>query len=143
MLSNFQKLITLPVALFTIWALLFGFFCMGMFHKSAMPVKEMVSALGLVEMVSEEHCCGTTMSQHIESWRDTFLAVPKEIRDNLALLLLGLALAFVFVRLPFRRDVAVHQILHYRLYTRDNPDLALFNHLKLAFAQGILNPKIY
>lgn len=106
---------------------------------------EMPSAQTMLSMASEKSCCGTTMSQHIESWKSTLLIVPQAVRDSLALLALGLTLILAYSWLSFRDrypslDSDAGSL---RLYVQQNPEIAIFNHLKLAFARGILNPKIY
>ena len=100
----------------------------------------------LTAIASQESCCGTNVSQHIQSWKNTFLAVPQGVRDALTLLALGLTLilGYSWVSLWNRRPSIELDIGRLRLYIRrQNPELILFNHLKLAFARGILNPKIY
>lgn len=145
MSSTFQKLISLPIVFLTIWGLLFGFLCVGMLHNSSMKMNTMTTNSTLTAITAEESCCGTTMSQHIQSWKNTFLAVPQGFRDALTLLALGLALAFAYSWFSFRDRYPLldPDIGGLRLYVRQNPDVILFNHLKLAFARGILNPKIY
>lgn len=139
------KLIRLPVVLLTMWILLFGFVCAGMFHEPSMRMDTMTSNPTLTAIAGEESCCGTNVSQHIQFWRDTFLAVPQGVRDALTLLALGLTLilGYSWVSLWNRRPSIELDIGQLRLYIRQNPELILFNHLKLAFARGILNPKIY
>lgn len=85
------------------------------------------------------------MSQRIESWKNTFLAAPQTVRDSLALLALGLTLILAYNQLSFRDRHFLFDpdIGGLHLYVRQNPDITLFNHLKLAFARGILNPKSY
>ena len=143
--SKIQKVIKFPVSLLTMWALLFGFVCVGMFHEPSMEMDTMTSNPTLMAITGEQSCCDTTMSQHIESWRSTFLAVPQGIRDALTLLALGLALVFAYSWISFRDrypspDSDVGRL---RLYVQQNPEIAIFNHLKLAFARGILNTKVY
>lgn len=127
------------------WTLLFGFICVGLFHESSIGVDSAISSPTLVAIAGEESCCGTNMSQHVKSWRDTFLTVSQGFRDTFMLLALGIALAFVYSWLSFRdRYPALDPYVgRYRLYIRENPDIPTFNHLKLAFALGILNPKLY
>ena len=143
--SRIQKVIKFPVSLLIIWALLFGFVCIGMFHESSMDMDTMTPNPTLISITGEQSCCGTTMSQHIQSWKNTFLAVPQGFRDALTLLALGLALALAYSWFSFRDRYPLldPDIGGLRLYVRQNPDITLFNHLKLAFARGILNPKLY
>ena len=96
-------------------------------------------------MASEQQCCGTSISHHFNTWKNITLAVPDKVRDSLMLLALGLSLILggSWLSLRHRYPLPNLDILRLRLYIRQNPDLLLFNHLKLAFARGILNPKIY
>lgn len=144
-LSKIQKVIEFPVFLLTVWGLLFGFICVEMFHEPSIGMDTTISNQTLVAIAGEENCCGTNMSQHIQSWRDTFLATPQGVRDALALLALGLILILGYsqVSLWNRHPPIDLDISRLRLYIKQNPNLILFNHLKLAFAHGILNPKIY
>ncbi len=140
-LQKIQKL-KLPVILITLSVLALGFSCGTMFGHSSMhmPASAMTSVMPLN---SQQECCNTGISKHFEQWQNVLLAAPKEMRDGLILLLIGLGLAFFASRLQFSREASERLTLAYRLYERDNPDLALFNHLKLAFARGILNPKVF
>lgn len=139
------KLIRLPVVLLTMWILLFGFVCAGMFHEPSMGMDTMTSNPTLTAIAGQESCCGTNVSQHIQSWRNSFLAVPQGVRDSLLLLVFGLILILGYTRFSFkdRHPLFDPDICGLQLYVRQNPELVLFNHLKLAFARGILNPKIY
>ena len=94
---------------------------------------------------NQQECCNTSISKNIDSWKDIVLTLPDKMRDTWALLMLGLVLIFAFSWTPLwnRRPTIDLDIGRLRLYIREHPDLILFDHLKLAFARGILNPKIY
>ena len=144
MLSNVQKLIRVLVVLLTIWTLLFGFLCVGMFYEKSMHM-DMSNTQMVLSMTSEESCCGTSMSQHIESWRNTFLVVPQTFRDSLTLIALGLTLALAYNWISFRNFYSSpdSDAGRLRLYVQQNLDITTFNYLKLAFARGIINSKPY
>ena len=141
---KFQNLIRLLVVLITIGALVLGFFCVGMFIKSATHMT-MLEDTQLISMASEQECCGASISHHFDTWKNITLAVPDKVRDSLMLLALGLTLILggSWLSLRHRYLLPNLDILRFKLYIKQNPDLLLFNHLKLAFARGILNPKIY
>lgn len=139
-LLNIQKSIKLPIILLTIGALVFGFFCLGIFTKTSMQMPAMNGAS--ISTSKESSCCSSSISHHFDISKST-LALPQSLRDSLLWLALGLVLVLGFSRLPFQNFSTNPKLLSYRLYERQNPDLPLFNHLKLAFARGILNPKIY
>ena len=136
------SIIKLPVVFLTILALVFGFFCMGMFHKKPM-VMEGMDMTAMVSVGGEQTCCGGTMSQHIQSWTNTFLTVPQDLRNNFALLALGFLLTLVFIRSLFPYSITDQKLLTGTLYLRQRPSSLAFNPLKLAFARGILHPKLY
>lgn len=135
-----HKLIKVPTVLVTIGVLVFGFACVGMFSKS-MHVG-MVDNAESLSIKSEKVCCGSSTLHRFDVSKNT-LAVPQSIRDSLTWLVLALALAFGLRRLLFWNTSVKTNPLLYRLYYRRNPDLIFFNPLKLAFAKGILNSKVY
>jgi len=108
----------------------FGFVCPSMAHHA-------------VIYDAFQKCCDTSISKNIEAWKDTLLVAPREMRDGLPTVILGLIAKLAFGLFGFRSYLSDYRLQFYRLYARDNPDFPLFNHLKFAFAQGILNPKIY
>ncbi len=141
-LQAIQKL-KLPVVVLTMWTLVFGFFCMGVFHKTPMQMAKTDASTVTMSLPGESSCCGMTVSQHMDSWRIASLSIPRGSRDTLALLALGLIAIVAIGGIPFSRKFHDQEFLTYRLYLRQNPNLQTFHHLKLAFARGILNPKIY
>jgi|SRR3989344_2926836 len=141
---KFQNLIKFPIVLLTIGALVLGFFCVGMFSKLATHMTMLGDPQSL-SMTSGQECCGSSISHHFDTWKNITLAVPDKARDSFMLLALGLALILggSWLSLQHRYPLLNLDILRLKLYIRQNPGLLLFNHLKLAFARGILNPKIY
>ena len=142
--NSIQKLLKFPIALTTIGVLIFGFFCTGIFTKSSMHM-DMTNNIGSMSMPSEQPCCSSSISHHFDTWKNITLAVPDKVRDSLMLLALGLVLMLGGSWLSRRHRYLLPNldILSFKLYIRQNPDLLLFSHLKLAFSRGILNPKIY
>ena len=122
--------------------LVFGFFCMGFFHDMPMPMEGM-GASHVVSMQADPSCCGMGISQHMTSWKLISQSLPRDAKDIMILLALGLVALFAIWRPPSVFKFPDLDFITYRLYLRRNPDLINFNHLKLAFARGILNPKIY
>lgn len=141
LIINYLKTSKLTLILTLLSVLVFGFTCSGMASHASMHNTGMNSDAAVL-VGSEQECCNTGISK-TESWKSTLLIVPREMRDKLLLLIIGLALVIVLGRSRFRRDFADRYLLSYRLYARDNPDLILFNHLKLALSRGTLNPKVY
>ncbi|OGZ02574.1 MAG: hypothetical protein A2946_01250 [Candidatus Liptonbacteria bacterium RIFCSPLOWO2_01_FULL_53_13] len=122
-------------------ALIFGFVCPYMAHHisaSAPRADSVVVAWG----ASYEKCCSSGISKNVGQWKSILLAAPREARGGTILLILGLAIAFALSNFRLRHN-SKNDLLSYMPYARDNPDFLLFNHLKISFARGILNPKIY
>jgi len=138
---NTQHQLKFLVILITLGVLTLGFACAGMIGHASMHDAPMSSTA--VVPTDNQECCITSIAQHVEQWKGVPLILPKEMRNGFTLLILALALAFAASYLRFGRDVNNQPLLALRLYARDNPDLALFNHLRIAFARGTLNPKIY
>ena len=143
MTLDFLQKIKLPVILIVLSVLTFGFICTGMASHTSMHDTAMNSVGVTISGADQQECCNTSISKNIESWKSTILVVPREMRDGLLLLILGLIATLAIGLFLFQQPFSNHHLPSYRLYERDNPDLALFNYLKLAFARGILNPKIY
>lgn len=140
LLQSGLKSIKLAVPIIVIAVFLFGFFCAGMFTK-AMHMGVMND--GIMSMQGEQPCCNAGISHHFDSWKNVLVAVPEKIRDGFILLVLALALAVSFTSPIFRYRPPDPRLTAMRLYARQNPDFTLFNCLRLVFARGILNPKIY
>ena len=136
----FLILFKLPITLIALGGLVFGFLCTGIFHNEIhMSTMDMSSA----SAQQDQQCCNIGPAHQFGSWKNIILVAPDKTRDTLTLLALGLILAF-----GYGWSSALNRKPHFdldagRLYVKENPDLILFNHLRLAFARGILNPKIY
>ena len=139
-LQRIQNL-KLPVILITLSVFTFGFACAGITKHASMHDAGMRSVA--MTSANNQECCNTSISKHFESWKDALLAVPREMREGLLILILGLIVTLAVGLFRFRHPLTDYHLQFYRSYARDNPDLPLFNHLKFAFARGILNPKIY
>ncbi len=90
----------------------------------------------------EQQCCNTSISKHVELRKGALFVLPREIKDGL-LLLSGLIATFILTGSIFKRGPDDFHQFQYKLYTRNNLDHSNFNYLKVAFARGILNPKIH
>ncbi len=137
-----QNAIKLPVVFLTVIMLVFGFFCVGMFHKSAMTMENM-NIEGAITVQGEQTCCGNSISHYMQPWTSTFLAIPREARDMLVLFALGLLFAYAAIRTLFAQKSPNDLTFSYKQYLRHHPNLFAFHPLRLAFARGILNPKVF
>lgn len=151
LLKYSQRKLAFLTILITIEVLLLGFVCTGMFSKTSMRVSAIgTNAIG-ISTISSEHqkqCCTisvSSVSNHTISWNDIALTQRDKLRDAWTLLLLSLALIFGYSLVSSwnRRPPAELDVSRLRHYIRENPNLILFNPLRLAYARGILNPKIY
>lgn len=135
------QIIKIPITLATIAVLVFGFVCVGMFSQASMNMPDM--NMGVMSGDQTSQCCTLGTMHHLDSWKNIILVAPDKIRDAFLAFVLGIILiayAAVSAR-RFALQSVQYTPLHF--YTRDHPDLVLYNHLKRAFARGILNPKLY
>jgi len=139
-LKKIQKL-KLPVILIVLSVFIFGLTCASVDHHVSMH-KTSIDSVAVTHIDNQE-CCTINISGYIESWKNTFLMIPREIRDGLFLFISGLITVFMVSRFRPQHDLTNHYLLSYKLYHCNNLNLLFFNHLKLSFARGILNPKIY
>ena len=91
-----------------------------------------------------EGICQMPFTKHLNEWQSMFMMIAPQRLLILAFLIL-LAVVFVAVRIfkPSLLLLFSYYSTRWRLYIRQNPNLALFDPLQKAFSQGILNPKIY
>lgn len=138
--SRIQKLLRLPTFFLFLGMLIFGSFCTGMFHSASMHEMAQDGTSELTQ--ANPPCCGSTYLTRMTLHDSLFFSESHSLRDMLALI--GLALAFGLWR-KMRADAKVAQKLSSKIrwLFGKNPDLLLFDPLKLAFAQGVLHPKIY
>ena len=143
MIPSFVQKVKISLILTVLGIFIFGFVCTGIASHISMHDPAMNYVAVTISGTDQQECCNTSISKNIESWKSTILVVPRETRDGLLILILGLMATLAVGLFRFRKPFSNRQFSLYRLYERDNPNLALFDHLKLAFARGILNPKIY
>lgn len=99
--------------------------------------------MGSVSVKQDQRCCNLTSAHQFDSWKNVVLIAPDKTRDSFSLLALGLALVFTYGWLRNRHLLFDPDFVRLQLYIKRNPDVVLFDSLRLAFARGILNPKIY
>ncbi len=88
--------------------------------------------------------CSMGAVEHISRWQSLFTTTAPQKAITFALLIL-LAVVFVAVAILKRNLFLLFSFYatRWRLYIKQNPHLSLFNPLREAFSQGILNPKIF
>ncbi len=132
----------ITIILTVMLSLLFGFFCIGMFQKTSMTLESM-DMFGRTAVTSEQTCCGGSLSQHIQSWTNTFLTTPNDLRNNFTFLTLVFLASLIFLRALFPYIHIDKRILTDYLYLLKKPSFFVFDPLKQAFSRGILHPKLY
>lgn len=123
--------------------LIFGFNCSAIFGHESMHAQSNFQTNLRLSAISHQECCDTSIGKNFQQWQSVVSVVPRETKDGFALLLISLALAFFASWPRFVPKSSDQHAYTYRLYARNNPDLSLFNVLKLAFVRGILNPKVF
>ncbi len=142
MLATTYRTIKFPIITTTIVMLLFGFLCSGFFSKTPMQMSSMNTNITSLQYTTSP-CCNFETSQRMDLWQNIIL-VAHDITRNALILLALLALVFVYSSwflFQYRSSSFDPLIVQLRMYLIKNFNLILFNHLRLAFAKGILNPK--
>ena len=136
-----KKILEFPVMSIILIVLVFGFVCNGYTKHASMH--DNTSFVAITQVGSQQKCCNASISKYIESIKDNLWITSRKMTDILILLILGIAMTFAIGRLKFRFDFIDSYLVRYKLYERENPNLKLFNGLKLAFARGIINSKVF
>lgn len=136
---TFQKLaISFFVLGFSAFVILSIF---GLGHMNGMEANKDGNMEGCI-FTGKTMLCKMGIVEHISLWQSMFTAVPQENLMFMALLILLVAIIFITKNILATR-LSRNEALTKRRYLREHPDFLLFNPLKEAFSQGILNPKIY
>lgn len=147
MKSAFQQSHLLKTILggLVLFSLIVGFLCISFIH--AFPVH---AGAGLCDATHTSHeaslknCCDVGVTDHMELWKNTLVGIPQSFQDLLVLIVLAVATSFAFagfLEIP-RLDTNI-LFYRYRQYTREHPNILSYNHLRLAFARGILHAKTF
>lgn len=117
----------------------------GLAHLSGMKMRGDGTMSGCV-LDGQAEICPMTLAEHLDTWQRMFTIIPQKADFLIALfILISTVGALLFFSLKRRLLLLLFSSLsdRWRLYIRQNPNTPLFNHLREAFSQGILNPKIY
>lgn len=89
--------------------------------------------------------CNMSFSEHLSRLEGMFTAIPS--KTSLLILLFMLISAIGAFAVSASRQHPLFSLKHlsarWRFYRKQNPQVALFDPLREAFSQGILNPRIY
>jgi hypothetical protein len=117
----------------------------GISHTFGMEMREN-GTMGGCLFDGKAEICPMAFSEHLSRWQGMFTAIPQKA-DVLITLFLLISAFGAFLLFNLRRHLLLLMFSRlsdrWRLYIKQNPHLSLFNHLREAFSQGILNPKIY
>jgi hypothetical protein len=130
---------------FILSSLLIGFLCISFVHNvSTHTGMDMSHAVHTNSSVIVTNCCDGGASNHMELWKSTLVGIFETVQSLLVLFAVSFVAAAAFSELFGAPRLSVNLFsLRYRQYTREHPDIALFNPLRLALARGILNPKLF
>ena len=129
---------------FVLVSLIVGFLCISFIHLSPVHAGMGSHVSHKVSSATLNACCDVGVSNHMELWKSTLVGIPQSFQGFLALIVIGVAAAFVFSDffvIPKRNLNLL--TLRYKQYAREHPNIGIYDQLKLAFARGILHPKTY
>ncbi len=134
---DLKKYAKFAITMAILGAIVFSYFCLNAFdsHQSGMQISDGT----LVIFNSTSVCCSASFSKYVESIKSN-LYIPERVSDYLMIIIASAVLAFVIS--TFSKTINRIYSL-YKLYLRQRPDLFAFDPLKLAFSNGILNPKVF
>lgn len=131
-------------------SLLFGFLCISFIN--ILPTHAMTMAdMGLMSSHIDHgdhksalnNCCDTSINDHMELWKNTFVGIPQSLEQLLTLVVVLFAtLTFSDFISPSRRRINFI-FRRFLQYARAHPNISTYNPLRLAFSQGILHPKTF
>lgn len=130
---------------FILSSLIVGFLCISFVHNmSAHAGMDMSHVVHTNASTITGICCDAGANNHMELWKSTLVGILETIQSLFVLVVFAFVAKVAFAELfgvprPFINFFS----LRYRQYTREHPDIGLFNSLRLAFAKGILNPKLF
>lgn len=122
-----------------------GFLCISFIH--ATPVHAGAGSDHVTHTshgASVKNCCDVGVSDHMELWKSTLVGIPQGFQNLLMLFVLAVTTSFSFagfLAIP-RLDTKL-LFYRYRQYAREHPDIVTYNHLRLAFARGVLHSKSF
>lgn len=85
--------------------------------------------------------CQMNPLEHITKWQQLFTTTRQT--DAMVLIVALFILGSTILLLKMHSQRSLLQIRLYTYHKRKNPQMQLFNHLLLAFSNGVLHPKLY
>lgn len=126
-------------------SILVGFVCVSFVHNmSAHSGMDMSQSAHTNSSKIVTNCCDGGAANHMELWKSTLVGIFETVQFLLTLLVVDYVATVVFSTLFNTPRLSVNLFaLRYKKYARAHPNIGLFDPLRLALAQGILNPKLY
>lgn len=114
---------------------------LGPVHLMGMETNKSGQMDRCIFTVNVNEVCIMSISEHLRAWVSLFNVIPHEIIKTFLMLMSLFILYFLFKR-NLLSSLPKSQLPHrFRIYSW--PDIFLLTPLRLAFAEGILNPKIF
>ncbi len=134
------------ISSFVLFALGVGFLCMSLLPMFSVSHSDMGHGGHVTSLTNQtlSDCCSSTNNNHTDVWKSTFIGIFQNIQTLLALFVVDFV-AFRcsdFFQFPLSGNDRIFAI-RFRQYAREHPDILTYNPLRLAFARGILNPKLF
>ena len=131
---------------FVLFALGVGFLCMSLLPMFSVSHSDMEHGSHVTSFAGQSlsDCCGSASNDHTDIWKSTFIGIFQNLQTLLVLFAVALV-AFRFsdcFQFPLSGNDRIFAI-RFRQYAREHPDILTYNPLRLAFARGILNPKLF
>lgn len=132
---NIRKMMFLIVAVAILWSGTFGL----LYHMNDVKMDGNMEGC-LFDGPAE--ICAMNYSEHIATWQSMFTILPQNVNliNLLVLTILSIILLFLWRNL-FKLFKSI--TARWRFYVKQYNQIDIFNSLKEAFSQGIINPKIY
>lgn len=87
--------------------------------------------------------CAMNFSEHITTWQSMLTSLPQDVGLLAMLILAVISITIIFFWRNFISEISESITSRSKLYIKQFSQIQVFNSLREAFSQGILNPKIY
>lgn len=135
---DLKKFTKISLSMITLGVMVFGYFCIDNLTHHQINIGGINNHSSVVQSV--ESCCSTTFSKYSKSLMSNF-NLPSRADNYLLVSIISVLLIFV-INPWFRSRADIGSALQ-KLFLWRNPNLIPFDSLKLAFSNGIINPKVF
>jgi hypothetical protein len=140
-MTQFKQFTTIKhlVTLVTVWVLLFGFLCVGIFEASA---DAQYADAPIISEQIQDGCCNESLTGHFAVWKNIALSTTQDLGGYLLAFAMAVVVLLVFFPETFRARPDLY-FLRYKTYKRNHLEVRTYDPLRLAFARGTLHPKTF